>query len=598
MARLRSGFNLVEIMITLTLIALLTTTLINFVNDFDDKTKVTKARNDLTRLAQQAVLAESKAGTQLSSSSASGSELTTLLLDWIVALPDYDPWGNRFMVSPSGAVTRTTTQGMAYILDPSFGRMICAGPDGVVNTQLGREPSDNDNDIVVEFRQQPWVAYSYTPSVGGNEGEIWVARTDGTQKARVLPNSNPGGGGGKGAMNVTFSPDGARWCGVETSGGAPTGKLICGQNSPQNPVVQEVDDPLGGETATNVAAHSYPFFTPDGNHVMWINANDKSLRICNLVVLSTSQIATVLVMPAGSMPDEEAPDYSDSEGRIVHVSKERSYYFRIRQSDPTKSIGIAVSADGKIAASWYGGGQDGIYLALPSGKNRRRLRASISPGQMWLPLFWEDTQNLIYYAQTAGKIQIRRVGQDGRFDLPLFNHVAANLGPSTPYTPSISRDGTQMAFFYAPTIMRIVRTDGAGWLKNVATNSETAITNPVLFQEQIWSTDMSRLFVAHEYGGGSGIQEVIFDMDQPAANVTGGNPGLNSTFHATPGRMALSPSGLLFASIQAPGLPDGAPATPPGVRIFPLLGPAGASMTISTTAPNPGNTVNIAWIRD
>ena len=280
----RRGFNLVEILITLTLVALLTTSLINFVNDFDDKTKVARARSDLARIAQQAVMAESRSGTKMTTDSIGMTGMVTMLADYLVELPAFDPWGNRYWVSADGSVITSRSQGVAYLIDPAFGRIISAGPDGIVNTDIGSGVSDTDNDIVVEFRRQPWVTYSYQAS--GGVGEVWVARIDGSINEKVLPHPTFESGA-TGVKNVTYSPDGTRFCGVGDGGGSAN-KIVCGNTSPQNPDAFALGDPtqIPAPGANNVDDSTFPLFMPDGNQVLWINS-DASLRIGNLLTRET-----------------------------------------------------------------------------------------------------------------------------------------------------------------------------------------------------------------------------------------------------------------------------------------------------------------------
>lgn len=608
MARRRwnAGFNLVEIMITLTLVALLTTTLITFVNDFEDKTKIARARADMMRLGQQALLAESQMGQQISTASAGSSEVVTMLLDWIVEMPPVDPWGNRFVVSADGTAVRSSTQGTAYVLDPSYGRFLCAGPDGLVQTRLGSKLSDFDNDIVVEFRQQPWVAFSFTPT-GSTDGRIWVSRADGTALAQVFPHPSYMGGG-MGVSGVSFSPDGSRWVGLETDGsGSATAYLVAGFCDAENPRILRL--PAGGYDENGVFNAGFtgmpnintaPFFTPDGTQVVYI-APTGAIVIWNLISNEKR-----LLVPFGAFLAPNLGSYPDSTGRIIHVSRQRSYYWHpgyASQYDETQAI--AVAPDGKIAVGLYQAphaGREGIYVLLPGGQGQRRIKDGT--GDVWLPLFWIDSENLIYYAIIGSNIHFRRISQNGTFDIPLFNATAtgSKITGLEPRLPAISPDGSLLAFVHTAAFDgKILFTNGAGYLKGdpVQTNFQFP-TPPITHQEFLFSADGGSMFAARQHGGspGSGITEIHFRRDQPGLAPLVRTPLFNDTFESTPARMALSPNGTMIATVSAP-----APIPVPprqGVLVFPLLGPHGAAMTISTTQPlyNPRNHPNIAWIEN
>jgi prepilin-type N-terminal cleavage/methylation domain-containing protein len=599
--RLSQGFNLVEIMITLTLVALLTTTLITFVNDFDDKTKVARARADMMRMGQQAVMAESQVGQQLSTASASGSQVMTMLLDWIVELPDFDPWGNRFMVSSDGTVVSSETQGAAYILDPSYGRMLCAGPDGVINTKLGASAADRDNDIVVEFRQQPWMVYSFTPN-GSTDGKIWVARADGTAIEQVFPHSTYNGGVG-GVQSVSFSPDGSRWVGVETDGGGTvTNRFVHGFSDPENPRVQKNPSDIA------IIVNATPFFAPDGKQVLFVTGGG-GLGLWNPPLGSQ-----VTLLQDGSMTNPAQHYFPDWKGRIIHASRQRSYLWHPSYvaASPEQSQAVAVSSDGKVAVGWYMNvGRPGIYLLLPGGQSKRLLKPKGGDGTIWLPLFWVDNQNLIYYAFAGTNIAIRRISQDGRFDIPLYNATDTNFsfGGLPPTIPSISPDGRYLAFVHtADRKGKVIRTDGGGFLKGTRALSEFQVPyTPINSQEFLFSVDGGSLYGAQVHGGSSGIFQLNLDLGNPTGGITPSNPTFNLDFSTTPSRMAMNPNGTLIAVVSAPTSANGAipgVAAPPeqGVFVFPLLGPTGAKVTVTTTEPvHSGakrNLPNIAWIND
>lgn len=591
----RRGFNLVEILITLTLVALLTTSLINFVNDFDDKTKVARARSDLARIAQQAVMSESTSGQKMTTDSIGMSGMVTMLADYLVELPSFDPWGNRYWVSADGTVITSRTQGVAYLIDPAFGRIICAGPDGIVNTDIGSGVSDTDNDIVVEFRRQPWVAYSYQAS--GGLGEVWVARIDGTVNEKVLPHPTLDSAG-TGVKNVTFSPSGGRFCGV--SEGTTVGKIVCGNTSPQNPDAFIMTDPTATPEiplpgANSVDESTFPMFMPDGNQVLWINNGDNSLRIGNLLTR-----ASFILLPTG-MNTDAAVSLTDAGGRLVQVSKERSVYWRMPGAANT-GIGISASSDGKIAVGWYPAtGKRGIFLVLPGNSTRRLLREpSVTPPIDWQPMGWEDTNDLIYWGKSGTKNVVRRIAQDGRFDIPLYNSDTQQVTGGNPVLPTISPDGDLLSFMHTtgpPSDGKVLRTDGGGFLKGTApVDSNYGANRPVRFSALMYGDDNDRLFYSAEYDGACGVREVDFRLTS-ALSPEDRVPLFNGTFPVTPARVAMGPNRLLVAAISSPDhLPN-----QPGVFVYPLLGPDGSYIEVSDTTfaygPSP-NLPNVAWILD
>ena len=71
--RKRSAFNLVELLITLSIVALLTTVIFNAVNDYRDKLRTVIVRNDLIILAQMCKYVESVERTLIASVSTGGT---------------------------------------------------------------------------------------------------------------------------------------------------------------------------------------------------------------------------------------------------------------------------------------------------------------------------------------------------------------------------------------------------------------------------------------------------------------------------------------------------------------------------------------------
>lgn len=605
--RPRAAFNLVEVMITLTMVALLTTTLISFVNDYDDKSRLAKAKNDLARLASAAVLAESKSGQRLSPTtdefgSVRTSEIPTLLQDYIVALPAEDPWGNRYVVSVDGTVNRSSTEGTPYILDAGFGRFICAGPDGVVNTVLGQGISDQDNDIVVEYRQQPFLAFAGV--FAGDGAGVWITRVDGTRKEKVQ--------GSDGMVNVVFSPDGARWAGVNPG----NGRLWVGNTSAVNSALTSAP-PLPLEGSYTVSEKTYPFFFPDGNHVGWVNG-DGSLRVFDLFAADNDYAnATRLLAPALTFTEDDA-QMTDDLGRIVHVSANRTYYFRHRGAAET-SIAIAVAPDGKVAYGKYTSPRnkaDGIYLVLPDGSGTRRIRkgglanTDITGAQEldWMPLFWANSNDLVYSAKDSNnRLHVERMAQDGRLKIELFPAVLSDISPRDPLVASINPSGDLIAFTHTDSgDTKVIKVDGSGFFKplsgndfqqtitNSKTNSGFPLADLVLYQEALWDQEGRGLFYAVD-DSTNGIVQVDFRLDQPNFPPQAGSIDDNPDVPVVPGSMALSPDGTLIAAVSYPG---GAGAEN-GVYVIPVFGPSGARSVIhDSDVSGAATSVRVVWLSD
>ncbi len=602
--RQSAGFNLVEVLVTLTMVALLTTTLINFVNDYTDKAKLARARSDLMRLGQMASLAEQRSGKAIEivtfpDGSVDMSRTLTPVTDYIVEIPSHDPWGNRFVVREVAGggyeVHRSVddpslggadSEGVAYLLDGGFGRFLCAGPDGVVNTVLGAGKSDEDNDIVVEFRQQPWLAYAGDFGTGG---EVWLVRADGTRREPVTTS-------GADVVNVQFSPDGSRFVGVSM----PTQKLVWGNVSGWPSSAVRTIPKLALEADYTVANTTYPLFFPDGNHILWITPSG-ALRVFDMFNDAVQE-----VVPSGGFPQDQAT-WSDALGRIRHSSVERAYYWRA-DTAADDSIAIAVAPDGKIAYPNYNtpsGAADGIYLVLPDGTGRRRIRpgAESLPGlRPWIPLFWIDTNTLVYYAKDdTGRISLRRVNQDGRFDIPLYP-MPSSLGPRDPLVPSISPAGDVIMFFHADGgLGKVVRTDGSGFYKArsdadlSALSSGFTLATFLKYQEGIFAEDGKKFYVPTSDTTIS-IYEIQLFPENPAQDVSAGSAGPNANFTVQPGAFDLSPDGSRFAVISDPSAGGG----DKGVYVFPLYGPSGSKLRVDdpTRPPPTGSHCAVTWIDD
>ena len=76
-----------------------------------------------------------------------------------------------------------------------------AGPDGEINTPIGQDPPDHENDIVVDFRRKPWITYS-----AGNQ--LGLATADGATRQAIPPVVAPAVA--PNYVNIVVSPD-ASW---------------------------------------------------------------------------------------------------------------------------------------------------------------------------------------------------------------------------------------------------------------------------------------------------------------------------------------------------------------------------------------------------
>jgi len=445
----RAGFNLVEILITLSIVALLTTVVVNAVSDYKDKLRLVVVKNDLMLLAQMCKYVESTQKTLVQTISDGATELSTELNNFIIKIPNEDPWGRQYFLAEDGAVTTTDSGGMAYIIDRGMGRIISPGPDGSCNTVIGRGIADKERDVVVEYRQKQWLMYNL------NDG-IFLVRGDGSIDPIFLC----------AGTQLDVSHDRQTFVFIH-----PASFLLQWGRVDENPQIRSTVSNWTGDDG------SYPFFAPDGVNVV-VTRKDGTDRNIYSVNTNTGEERRL----TGDMPltDLGASYYGgtlEAKPRTV-FNDGRSSFFHFVLSDAINSgIFIAVSSDGKVCFHNCAATHKGIEVVLLNGTGRRTvIRDTINnPAVKWFrPLFWLDTETIVY--MDYGHKMLYRIKQDGSYNVALYpdpqnGTPTSQSAPFLGFAPSPDRS---MVGFSCKTALgnyrgyRIVRTDGSGCLMDYA----------------------------------------------------------------------------------------------------------------------------------
>ena len=445
----RHGFNLVEILITLTIVALLTTVVVSAVSDYKDKLRMVVVKNDLMTLAQMCKYVESTEKTLVQTISDGATEITTELNNYIIKIPSEDPWGRQYLQSADGSVATTDSGGQAYLIDRGMGRIISPGPDGVCNTTIGSGLSDVDRDIVVEYRQKQWIIYNLND-------KIYLAKGDGGMEPIWLYDGK--------YMDV--SPDRQTFACLDVA----TLELTWGRVDENPQVNQTVKDANGATSTWTGDSGSFPFFAPDGVHII-ITRDDGGGR--NLYCINTN--TGLLTQLTNDGPIYHDADYYTGQPmtkpRTVFNDGRSSFYHFVDQgTDP--GVFIAVSSDGKIAFHNNNAGNDGMDIVLLNGTGRRTIiKDTAGTGKRYRPIAWLDTETLVYVDKGYGTLY--RIKQDGSYNVALYPSLqgedTTDDGPFKSFSPSPDR---QMIGFVCKgtggngTGYRIIRTDGSGCILN------------------------------------------------------------------------------------------------------------------------------------
>lgn len=466
-----TGYNLVEVLVTLTIVSIITITLVSFVNDLDMRHKVAVARADINRIAEAAHLAEAEMSrvTTLPGQSLELLNLTTtsklawLLGSKLLELPSEDPWGNRFIrVEQANSVvayvraTEATdvSTGTPYIVDEGLGRVVCAGPDGIVDTHIGQDPADSEADLIVEYRHKPWLFYN----VGG---KLFINSADGSANPTSVQGIEVRSPDATRYTNAQVAPDGLRYAAVkngntlvigtltwatETGGVNPTSRADEVILAPRN---HSLSFELTGWTSgvvPSVDEGTFPLWLPDSSGVVFLAGGDLYRYSQSRGKQSGPDRGEVLLLARGTQLSDDASAGSSS--RILNSTRRFATYL-----NPDKSLFLAVAADGKVA---YRTGTGGIRVVLGDGTARRELK----PLGDLAPIAWPNSNYLIYWNR-ANKT-LYRIAQDGSADGPLVVDPTQKIEVTAMYNASLSPEGTYLAFLVSPSKGYILRSDGNG----------------------------------------------------------------------------------------------------------------------------------------
>lgn len=568
----RRGFNLVEILITLSIVAMLTTIIVSAVADYKDKLRMVRVKNDLAVLSQTCKYIESTdASILVTSVSEPGAILTSTVSNYILSLPAEDPWGRQYWLNPVTKMAETTdSDGFAYVLDRGMGRIISPGPDGICNTTIGYGLADKERDIVVEFRQTQWLFFCI------NSG-IYLTRGDGSSPPVKIFDGR----------NIAVTPARDRFCCVAAAAPfAVSWGLIDQQPSMQSAV-----------NASLKSSNLHPFWAPDGVHIIVVS-DAGHVWVINT---ATGQERRVTVPDPLPPLRNDVPAWTtggvdiEPQKRSIFTD-ERSAWYHFIQPPPDLGIFLTVSSDGKIA--YLNRNSNGIEMVLMDGSGRRTIvRDTQGTGKIYLPLFWLDTENIVYL--NASETVLNRIKQDGSYDVSLFPSNVTNDAVAPVFAISPSPDRSMVAFLNNPDARRyrILRTDGSGYIKDMG---GAAVENlvPGAYRGTnalpLWHRLQRRLFIpCREDGGGPDtIDEfrlVPFAGEIRFAGINSIED--NNSSGLVPHAWSLDRSQNLLAIIS---IASGG-GQKNGVYVYSIAGPPGAVTKISDLTPSAGTTFNIFW---
>jgi prepilin-type N-terminal cleavage/methylation domain-containing protein len=563
----RSGFNMVEVLVALVLVGIVTITMVSFVNDHHQRYRVAVARSDLMRLAEAMQLAEQRSGKRIERLSEPAGGITSGLAPYILDLPATDPWGNRFQKDPATGkrFTLSLDSGDPYAVDVGMGRIICAGPDGDITTPLGQDPPDSDNDMVVDFRRRPWIVYSVA-------GAITLGTADGAMKAPVPPVTS---GAPPVLANVAISPEGSWFAAIKDGNTLVVGPVDETSSTLRNVIPRNTDPAKGRvqpEIAVTVSADVFPLFYPNGSSLLFVAGRD----------LYRYDIGMDLVIPLTTGGAFGGADQASGQRTRVSSPRGSSYSF----TGGGTSYSIAISVDGKLAVNRPGDTASGIYLVSASGGDIKMLKNSTTNNGL-LPVSWVGADNLIYMSNPASGSEkfFYKIRMDGK-DEGIALHAKAI--PTAITLPTLSTDGTTIAFFSSETEGALLKTDGSGFVEETSDKLFRPFSYSSGIQSTVapvWSRDSKLVyFVARD---GSILQlknskqaQGGYFVEQLRANPQGGT-GLK------PIALELNADETLFALVSQ---------TPPGMYVLPVLGPNGARTELKTPAPAAGEAPGLRWM--
>ncbi len=466
-----SGYNLVEVLVTLTIVSIITITLVSFVNDIDTRQKVTIAKADINRISMAAHLAEAEMDrvTTAPASSLGILNLTpTSRLAWslsrrLLDLPDTDPWGNQFVgeVSDNSTISYlrvtsgldlsqyTTYPPSPYIIDEGLGRVISAGPDGTVDTRIGQDPADAENDLVIEYRHKPWLFYN----VGG---KMYVNSADGGAN---LASGTVGIYLGDG-VNAQVSPDGLRYAAIrdtqlvigtlawalQTDGAAPTPRTNEVIVAPRNrALTHTVNGWIENTAAVTVNSSVFPLWMPDSSGILFVLGSGELYRYDPARGATTGPARGELIrLTAQRRVNVQGATQNE---RVLLTTRRSASYM-----DKDLATWLTVSADGKVA---FRADDNTIWAILGDGTARRRIKS----GGVFNPVAWLDNNNLAYWDENDKRIW--RIAQDGTIDIPLHD---SSVRITDVVNPVLSPAGKYLAFLEDSSKGYLLKTDGTGFV--------------------------------------------------------------------------------------------------------------------------------------
>lgn len=556
----RLGLNMVEVLVALVIVGIITTTMFAFVNDYHQRYRLIAARADLNRIAEAIQLAEQRTGQRVLSLSSPRGGISTLLAPHLMDLRDADPWGNRFIRDSVKKTFVASATGDPYVIDVGLGRILSAGPDGILNTKVGQDPPDTENDILIDYKRRPWVAYSI-------QGRIYLATADGAAKKSVKADVY---------ANVAISPDGNYFAGVKSGN-----SLVVGTVDEANAALKVVV-PRSGFTGT-VNQDTFPVFYPNSGSILFLSNLD----------LYRYDVALDLIVP---LTLNKTFGGSDSSGNVRSIlGNGRATVYSFTDSSQT-AYALTISLDGKVAFSKPGTGSGGLFLVSAAGGDMKMIKKS-DVSNKYLPVTWIGTDTLIYVTNPAVDSQrfFYRMNQDGGQDIVL-HRKAITAGISLP-TPS--GDSAFILFFTSDSTGAVLRTDGSGFLSN---NKQTNYRSNELddgYTMFSWSQGLNTSIgpawtkdskLVHFLAKDGAILQLSLDPThatrrffQPQSlenNATGGD-GLR------PAVFELNNDETLFAVVSS---------APAGLFIVPVLGPDGARTHAHALALAAGEVPIVRWL--
>lgn len=557
---MRRGFNMVEVLIALVLVGIISISMVSFVNDHHQRYRLAVAKADLTRIAESIQLAEERSRQRVTQLSEPAGGVTSMLAPYLLEIPAADPWGNRFSIDPVGK--RRFLPGVVgdpYAVDVGLGRLISAGPDGEINTPIGQDPPDQENDIVVDFRRKPWITYSAGKQIG-------LATADGATRQAIPPVVAPAVA--PNYVNIAISPDASWYAAIRNAS-----ELVVGPIDETSTAVKSVIPRPGGKqpelAALDVNADTFPLFYPNGNSLLFISNKDLyryDIRLDRVVPLTTN----------GFFGAEDS------------ASGQRTMWANARGSVYSFNAGaggqytLCISTDGKLAFSHPSDTATGIYLVSASGNDVKLVKQSIINNGL-LPVSWISTDTLVYMTNPSVGVDkfFFKIRMDGRDTGIALHPKAIPTGISLPVP---SPDGSLISFFSTDSQGALLRTDGSGFVKQTADKlfdpfSYAAGINSLVVPA--WSRDSQTVFFVGRDGTLVRLKVSSPTTVSTIAENETGSSGLQ------PQALELNTDETLCGVVSS---------NPAGLFIVPLLGPPGARTEIRTPPLVPGEMPAVRWM--